>query len=62
MESEASARWMGSVRMGKPGGGLAEMGMLKYVAQRVRSVLIHLFLSGVLDVVGMRVLEGATNS
>lgn len=45
MDREAKARWMGRVLMGKPGGELLEMGMLKYFAQRMRSRLIHLSLS-----------------
>jgi hypothetical protein len=44
-ESDARARWMGRVLMGKPGGEPVEMGMLKYSAQRLRSRLIHLSLS-----------------
>lgn len=45
-EREARARWIGRVLIGKPGGEDAEMGMEKYLAQRMRSVLIHLSLSG----------------
>lgn len=45
MEREASARWMGKVLIGNPGGEPLEMGMLKYFAQRMRSMLIHLSLS-----------------
>lgn len=44
-DSEARARWMGRVLIGKPGGDSLEMGMLKYLAQRMRSWLIHLSLS-----------------
>ena len=45
IESEASARWMGKVLIGNPGGDPLEIGMLKYFAHRMRSVLIHLSLS-----------------
>jgi hypothetical protein len=37
---------MGKVLIGKPGGVSWEMGMLKWVAQRRRSVFIHVDLSG----------------
>lgn len=45
MEREAKARCIGKELMGKPGGESFEIGMLKYFAQRMRSVLIHLSLS-----------------
>ena len=50
IEREASARCMGKVLIGNPGGDPLEIGILKYFAQRMRSVLIHLSLSWIFQV------------
>lgn len=39
-------RWMGRVLTGKFGGGVEEMGILKYLDKRRRSALIQVDLSG----------------